>query len=148
METNGRSSASYLTLTPCVPLFCSTTLFTRGGNRRAFRFPGEGGDHFHCTVEPSPGHVRCRSEVCAIQILGSVSGRADFSRIFVFGPPDFFADFVAGFLLLIFVGKSILQENPRQNPPKFTQQKSPTHFCRGAGSTNSLLWKTLPARTD
>ena len=29
-------------------------------NRRAFRLPGEGGDHFHCTVEPSPGHIRCR----------------------------------------------------------------------------------------
>ena len=30
-------------LTPCVPLFC--TLFKRGGSRRAFRLPGEGGDH-------------------------------------------------------------------------------------------------------
>ena len=29
--------------------------------------------------------------------------------------------------------RKILQENPRQNPPKFIQQKSPTHFCRGAG---------------
>ena len=27
----------------------------------------------------------------------------------------------------------ILQENPRQNPPRSTQQESPTHFCRGAG---------------
>ena len=40
-----------------VPLFC--TLFNRGGNRRAFRLPGAGGDHFHCAVEPSPGHIRC-----------------------------------------------------------------------------------------
>ena len=32
----------------------------RGGNRGAFRLPGEGGDHFHCTVEPSPSHIRCR----------------------------------------------------------------------------------------
>ena len=31
------------------------------GNRRACRQPGEGGDHFHCTVEPPPGHIRCRS---------------------------------------------------------------------------------------
>ena len=38
-------------------LFC--TLFNKGGNRRALRLPGEGGDHFHCTVEPSPGHMRC-----------------------------------------------------------------------------------------
>ena len=29
--------------------------------------------------------------------------------------------------------RKILQENPRQNPPNFIQQKSPTHFCRGAG---------------
>ena len=46
---NGGSSAPYLTRTPCVPLLC--TLFNRGGNRRAFRLPGAGGDHFHCTVE-------------------------------------------------------------------------------------------------
>ena len=59
MEMIGGSSASYLARTLCVPLFC--TLFIKGGNRRAFRLPGEGGDHFHCTVEPSPGHIRCRS---------------------------------------------------------------------------------------
>ena len=28
--------------------------------------------------------------------------------------------------------KIILQENPQQKPPKLMQQKSPTHFCRGA----------------
>ena len=58
MEMNGGSSAPYLACAPCVPLFCA--LFYRGGNRRAFRLPGAGGDHFHCTVEPSPGHIRCR----------------------------------------------------------------------------------------
>ena len=58
MEMIGGSSASYLARTPCVPLFY--TLFNKGGSRRAFRPPGEGGDHFHCTVEPSPGHIRCR----------------------------------------------------------------------------------------
>ena len=56
MEMNGGSSASYLARAPCVPLF--STLFNRGANRRAFRLPGESGDHFHCTVEPSPGHIR------------------------------------------------------------------------------------------
>ena len=56
MEINGGSSVSYLARTPCVPLFC--TLFDRVGNRRAFRLPGEGGDHFHCTAEPLPGHIR------------------------------------------------------------------------------------------
>ena len=48
----------YLARTLCVPLFC--TLFNKGGNRRAFRLPGAGGDHFHCAVEPSPGHIWCR----------------------------------------------------------------------------------------
>ena len=42
---------------PLRSLVC--TLFNKGGNRRAFRLPGEGGDHFHCTVEPSSGHIRC-----------------------------------------------------------------------------------------
>ena len=60
MEVIGGSSVSYLARTPCIPLF--SALFNRGGNRRAFRLPGEGGDHFHCTVEPSPGHIRCRFE--------------------------------------------------------------------------------------
>ena len=58
-----------------------------------------------------------------------------FLRIFIFGPPDFFADFAAGLFLLIFVpnvARKILQENPRQNPLKFIRHKSPTHFCRGA----------------
>ena len=58
MEMNGGSSAPYLARTPCVPLF--STLFNRGGNRRAFRLPRGGGDHFHCALEPSPGHIRCR----------------------------------------------------------------------------------------
>ena len=53
--------ALYLARTLRIPLFC--TLFNKGGNRKAFRLPGErGGDHFHCTVEPSPGHIRCREK--------------------------------------------------------------------------------------
>ena len=52
-DMNGGSSVPCLACTPCVPLF--RTLFYRGGDRRAFRLPGAGGDHFHCTVEPSPG---------------------------------------------------------------------------------------------
>ena len=60
MEMIGGSSAPYLACTPCVnPLVC--TLFIKGGSRRVFRLPGAGGDHFHfTTVEPSPGHIRCR----------------------------------------------------------------------------------------
>ena len=58
MEMIGGSSVSYLARTPRVPLF--STLFNRSGNRRAFRLPGAGRDHFHCTVEPLPGHIRGR----------------------------------------------------------------------------------------
>ena len=44
MEMNGGSSAPYLARTPCVPLF--STLFNKGGNRRAFRLPGAVGGSF------------------------------------------------------------------------------------------------------
>ena len=66
-------------------------------------------------------------------LLGSVFGRTDFSRIFIFGPPDFFVDFVAGFFSSFSrekVPRKILQENPQRNPLKFTQQKSPTYFLQ------------------
>ena len=58
MEMKGGNSASYLARAPCVPLVLYF-VFHRGGDRRVFRPPGEDGDHFHCTVEPSPGHIRC-----------------------------------------------------------------------------------------
>ena len=47
-----------LRVPPLRSLVC--TLFNKGGSRRVFRLPRAGGDHFHCTVEPSPGHIRCR----------------------------------------------------------------------------------------
>ena len=51
-------------------------------------------------------------------------GRRIFPRIL---SPDFLS-FLWGKVL-----RRILQENPRQKPPKsIIQQKSPTHFCRGA----------------
>ena len=34
----------------------------RCGNRRVFRLAGEARDHFHCAVEPSPGHIRRRKQ--------------------------------------------------------------------------------------
>ena len=66
-----------------IPL--SSTLFKRGGNRRAFRLPkGRAGDHFHCTVELSPGHITVSltvangSESCKFRItLGCRSADAD-----------------------------------------------------------------------
>ena len=58
-----------------------------------------------------------------------------------FGPPDVFADFVAGCLLLIIVGKSAqknLQENPRQNPLKFIYDKNSRQrlSAEGAGQNS------------
>ena len=76
MEVNGGSSGPYLACTPCVPLFC--TLFNRGGNRGAFRLPGAGGDHFHCAVEPSPGHIWCRN--------AAAKQKSNDGNLF-FGPP-------------------------------------------------------------
>ena len=80
-------------------------------------------------------------------MLGPAFGRTDFSRISIFGPPDFFADFLTGFFLLIFVGKSarkILQENPRENPPKFIQQKSSNTFLQiGRFNTLGMAWNCL-----
>ena len=74
---------------------------------------------------------------CIVQVFRVGFWQNGFLRIFVFGPPDFFADFVAEFFLLVFVGErvpsKILQKNPWQSPPQSAQQKSPTHFCRGAG---------------
>ena len=65
-------------------------------------------------------------------LLGPAFGRMDFSRIFIFEPPDFFADFLAGFFSFLWekVPRKILQENPRENPPKFIQQKSSNTFLQ------------------
>ena len=67
--------------------------------------------------------------------LGSDFGRADFSRIFIFGPPDFFADFVAGLFLLIFVGKSVKKNPPGKSPAKssniYTAKIPDTFLQRG-----------------
>ena len=34
--------------------------FNRFGSKGACSFPGATWDRFRCTVEPSPGHIRCR----------------------------------------------------------------------------------------
>ena len=60
------------------------------------------------------GHVKKRQKVSK----GRIFGRTDFSRIFIFEPPDFFADFLAGFFLLIFVGKSARKNPPGKSPAK------------------------------
>ena len=72
MEMNEDSSASYLARTPCVPLFyILSLLLTTSGNRKASSLPGEGEDHFHCTVEPSSGHLRVNLLPCEVDFSDS-----------------------------------------------------------------------------
>ena len=59
MEMNVGSSAPYLTCTPCVPLFCTSFLGVE--TEALLDYQGRAGDHFHCAVGPSPGHIRCRN---------------------------------------------------------------------------------------
>ena len=56
MEMFGGSTASYLARTPRIPLFM--LIFIGQETKNVFRLPGAGGEHFHCTVDPSPGHIR------------------------------------------------------------------------------------------
>ena len=79
--------------------------------------------------------------------LGPVHGRTDFLRIFIFEPPDFFADFLAGFFLLIFVGKSAQKNPPRKSPGKsskiYTTKIPDTFLQRGRAKL-----KFLPAEKN
>ena len=43
---------------PCF-LHCLIVVETEG----LLDYQGRAGDHFHCTVEPSPGHIRCRKKI-------------------------------------------------------------------------------------
>ena len=77
-----------------------------------------------------------------LQILGSDFGRTDFSRIFIFGPPDFFADFLAGFFLLIFLGKSAQRNPPGKSPAKSSKiytTKIPDTFLQRGRANKSLF---------
>ena len=58
---------------PSRPLFYA--YFHRCGNKGAFRLPGATWGRFRCTVEPSPGHIRCRfsQETAGNRRLGSVT---------------------------------------------------------------------------
>ena len=58
MEMFGRKYRVVPRAYPLHPLICA--YFHRVGNKERFRLPGVGREHFHCTVDPSPGHIRCR----------------------------------------------------------------------------------------
>ena len=77
IEMFGGSSAPYLACTPCVPLFC--TSFNRVETEGLLDYQGRAGDHVHCTVEPSPGHIRCR-KVYTFRDLPFLAFSWDFRR--------------------------------------------------------------------
>ena len=56
MEEVPRHSSRARPLHPLV-----SACFNRSGNKAAFRLPGVTWDRICCTVQPSPGHIRCRS---------------------------------------------------------------------------------------
>ena len=127
---------TFLTLTLECPGVKKFLPITRAAGKRTFRC---GCPRFSARTSMTRRVLEklCTEKVCvdflALKwqcLLEPVFGRTDFSRIFIFGPPDFFADFAAGFFLLILWEKC--PEKSSRNPPQFIQQKSPTHFCRGA----------------
>ena len=81
--------------------------------------------------------------------LGPVHGRTDFSRIFIFGPPDFVADFLAGFFLLIFVGKGAQKNPPTKSPGKsskiWTTIIPDTFLQRGRANTLHIANRRVEA---
>ena len=67
--------------------------------------------------------------------LGSFLAERIFRGFLFLSHRIFFSDFVAAFLLLIFVGKSAQKNPPEKSPAKsskFYTPKSPIPFCRGA----------------
>ena len=77
--------------------------------------------HQELSGKPPPPNHSSASSKTTTEFLGPAFGRTDFSRIFIFEPPDFFADFLAGFFLLIFVGKSAQKNPPGKSPAKSSE---------------------------
>ena len=80
VEMIGGSSASYLARTPCVPLF--SALFSKAGNRRAFRLRGAGGGSF-----PLYGGTFARSYSVPNRHICAIPRFATFRAIIVRYPP-------------------------------------------------------------
>ena len=95
-----------------------------------FAFPGK-----YSTSEAQIFAENCRkpqifAETGLSHLLGSDFGRTDFSRISIFGPADFFTDFVAGFSPH-FCGKKCPEKSSRKIPGEILQNlynKNPRHI--------------------
>ena len=66
MEMNGVEVPRCTSRAPFASL-CFCAFFNRARSKGAFRLPGATWDHFHCTVTPSPGHIRCRISACGFR---------------------------------------------------------------------------------
>ena len=57
---DGNEWRKYRAVPRARPLVCA---YSNGsGSKGALRLAGTTWDHFRCTVEPLPGHIRCRSK--------------------------------------------------------------------------------------
>ena len=103
---------------------------------------------------PLPKEERLQAVMKGAQFWGSVLGRTDFSQIFIVEPPDFFADFVAGCFLFIFVRKSVQKNPPGKSPTKSSKiytakisdtclQRSRAQFWKCSGRQVSCVYKEL-----
>ena len=67
MEEVPRRTSLAPLASPCFAL-CLIGVETEG----LLDYQGRAGDHFHCAVEPSPGHIRCRKLPAAVRVRFSV----------------------------------------------------------------------------
>ena len=80
MEMDGGSAVSYLTRTPLVPLLMLSLI---GLEAKGFKTSRGDRDHFHCAVEPLPGHidgrVLIRSWCWDLIVVTGTSGKKNLS---------------------------------------------------------------------
>ena len=86
---------------------------------------------------------KTRTSMTTGELLGSIFGRTDFSRIFFFGPQDFFRGFSRRIFSPHFCGKSAQKNPPGKSPAKSSKictTKIPNTFLqRGRAKSYKLL---------
>ena len=112
-----------------------------GGNRRAFRLPAAGGDHFHYMVEPLPDQIRCRipSTPKLLQykkILRGINFVKITKNIFQPPPPQETKNTTHG----SYKKKSVAATNSRENYKKTYKEKPGGELiCKHFGANGSTL---------
>ena len=110
--------------------------FNIGCCKRVHQHYDSGARLVHCMRVHEAAHacvpVLRMCPCCLLELSGPASWQNGVFADFLFlGHRLFFADFLAGFLLLILGGRSAQKNppgDPRENPPKFIQQKSSNTF--------------------